>query len=66
MIEWKFKEDAEPQGGSDGFWYDIHNGYISPEKVLANPEQLEVLKQALDTISSFERALEEAELVIEF
>ena len=28
-MEWKFKEDAERQGSSDGFWYDlVDGGYI--------------------------------------
>ena len=65
--KWKFKEGAEPQGGSDGFWYDMtQGGYIRPEELLEDSEQLEKLNKALSTVISFERALEEAELLNEF
>ena len=37
MINWKFKENAELQGSTDGFWYDITDGgYIEPELLLDN------------------------------
>jgi hypothetical protein len=66
-MDWKFKEDAEPQGSSDGFWYDITSGgYIKPEAVLADSEQLAQLKAALELVCSFETALEDNELLNEF
>lgn len=65
-MDWKFKEDVEPQGSSNGFWYDICNGYIEPEKLLADNTQLISLNVALKLVESFERALEKAELLNEF
>lgn len=67
MINWEFKEDAEPQGGSDGFWYDITDGgYINPEEVLREESQIVSLKRAIETVKSFERALEAKGLLNEF
>ena len=66
MIDWKFKKDAKPQGSSDGFYYDIHNGYIRPEEVLDNAEQIKEILEALDLLDSFEEALEANDLLIEF
>lgn len=66
-IKWKFKKDAEPQGGSEGFWYDITmGGYIKPSAVLECPEQLKKFNDALAIVESFEAALEDAELINEF
>ena len=66
-MEWKFKENAAPQGSSDGFWYDItRGGYIKPEDVLADPEQLEKVTEAVNVLESFEAALESAGLLEEF
>ena len=59
------KEDAKIQGSSDGFWYDIANGYIKPEEVLI-PEQLETLEDALILLQGFEQSLNEAGLIEEF
>lgn len=66
MIDWKFKEDAKPQGSSDGFWYDMANGYIKPEEVLVSKSQIEDVEQALSILQDFEQALEESELLLEF
>jgi hypothetical protein len=63
--KWEFKEDAKIQGSSDGFWYDIANGYIKPEEVLIS-EQLETLEDALSLLQSFEQSLNEAGLIEEF
>ncbi len=66
-IDWKFKEGAEPQGGSDGFWYDItKGGYINPVALLSDASQLEKLMEAIDIVESFETALEDNELLNEF
>jgi len=65
-MKWKFKKDADVQGNSDGFWYGINEGYINPEEVLKDPAQLKKLNNALDTLLSFEGALEEAGLLNEF
>lgn len=67
MIIWDFKIDAEPQGTSNGFWYDITmGGYIKPEEVLDNKDQIKKLKEAIELVQSFEEALEENGLLNEF
>ena len=66
-MKWKFKENAEPQGSSDGFWYDLTSGgYISPEEILSDKEQLEKLTDAIDVVLSFESALDEKGLLNEY
>ena len=66
-MEWKFKKDAEKQGSSDGFWYDLTSGgYIKPEEVLEDEKQLEKLNNAIDIVLSFEKSLEKADLLEEF
>lgn len=65
-MNWKFKEDAEPQGSSNGFWYDINNGYIDLEKILVSPEQLKAANEAIDLIVNLEEAMDNAELTEEF
>lgn len=66
-IEWELDKDAEPQGSSNGFWYDLTmGGYVDPKKVLTNASQLEELERAIKTVRSFEEAMEANELLIEF
>ena len=67
MINFKFKKDAEPQGSSAGFWYDIaEGGYIKPEEVLADKIELEEVQKAVKTLKSFERSLMANDLLNEF
>lgn len=66
-MEWKFKKDVEPQGGSNGFWYDITSGgYIKPVELLDDKEQLDELSKAINIVSSFEQAMIDNELINEF
>lgn len=65
-IKWKFKKDAYPQGSSDGFWYDLNNGYIRPDEVLKDPEQVKALEEARALLESFEEALSYAGLLNAF
>ncbi len=66
-IKWKFKEGAEKQGSSNDFWYDMTDGgYINPEEVLADKDQLAKLLDALNVVKSFEEALDNANLREEF
>jgi len=66
-MEWKFKKDAEPQGSSDGFWYDLMSGgYIRPQDILEDKEQLEKLNESIRVVSSFEVAMGNADLINEF
>ena len=67
MLKWKLKDGAEPQGSSDGFWYDISSGgYIRPAEVLADEEQIAQVKAAVELLASFETAMNEAGLINEF
>lgn len=67
MLDWKFKKAAEKQGSSDGFWYDITSGgYIMPEEVLEDKDQIAQVTQAVDLLLSFEAALQKADLLEEF
>ena len=62
MPEWELFEDAEPQGSSDGFWYDLTKGYIDLEKLIKNPDHLEKAKNAVKTLESLQKALEQKAL----
>lgn len=58
--EWKLKEgitldDICNINDDDGFWYDITDGgYIEPEDILADKEQIKKLKEAIKLVRSFE------------
>ena len=65
-MKWKFKKGAEPQGSSDGFWYDLtKGGYIDLEKLLEG-EQLERAEKAVALLFDLEESLKDAELLNEF
>jgi hypothetical protein len=67
IVGWKFKEDAEAQGSSAGFWYDVTDGgYINPAEVLADEDQIAKVNAAVKTLKSFEQALEANGLIQEF
>lgn len=66
-MEWELKKDAVCQNGSDGFWYDlILGGYIKPELILSNGEQLKQLQKAIALVKDFEQMLEAEGLMEEF
>ena len=57
-MEWNFKEGVEIY--TEEFWYDLTDGgYIKPENVLADEEQITKLQAAIDLVRSFERAIDE-------
>jgi len=65
-IDWKFKEDAEPVADTDGFWYLlVDGGYIHPERMIDDKLQLEILKEAIEVVESFEDAIIENGLLEE-
>jgi hypothetical protein len=65
--EWELDKGAKPQGSLDGFWYDITNGgHIQLEKLIENPEQLRIVREAIDNLWSLQQALEENGLLNEF
>jgi len=66
-MNWKFKKDAEPQGSSNGFWYDLTDGgYVKPEELLEDEKQIEEVVKAIDLLESFEIALLNNDLLNEF
>jgi len=67
MINWKFKENIEPVGTSNDFWYDLTlGGYIIPEKILADKNQIKIINETIKILQSFEEALTENDLLNEF
>lgn len=57
-MEWNFKEGVEIF--TEEFWYDLTDGgYIKPEEVLADKEQVAKLQAAIDLVRSFESAIDE-------
>ena len=66
-MKWKFKKNAEPQGSSDGFWYDLtKGGYIDLHELLVDDDQIEQIENAVAMLCEFEQSLHEAELLNEF
>jgi len=66
IVEWLFRKNAKRQGTSNGFWYDLTEGYIVPEIVLEDEKRIRILKDAIETVKGFEEALEDAELINDF
>lgn len=66
-IVWKIRKDAESQGSSDGFWYDLTDGgYIDLSLFIADKDQLKTAKDAVETLHSLQKTLENACLLNEF
>ena len=64
-MNWKFKGNCETIPSGD-FWYDLtRGGYIKPEELLEDESQISKLNKAINLISSFESALEEAGIMEE-
>jgi hypothetical protein len=62
-IAWKFIEDPPDQSSSDDDWYALHDGgYIEPEKVLSDPEQVKQVREAEAVLASFFAALRDADI----
>ena len=41
------------------FWYDVKEGYITPEEILARPEDVEVVNNAIAIVRKFEESCDE-------
>lgn len=66
-IEWIIKENAVPQGSSDGFWYDLTDGGgFDLSEVLSDQSQIDDVKKAVAILRSLENTLEAAGLINEF
>lgn len=48
------QEIASSINEGDGFWYCLNEGYIDPEKILSDKDQLNKLKEALQIVRAFE------------
>jgi len=60
----EFKKIKEPIQ-SDDFWYDLFDGgYIKPEKLLKNKEDVAKVKEAMKVLQQFQREAEEQEVVL--
>lgn len=67
MIKWELNLNAEPQGSSNGFWYDLTGGgYIELDKLLTDPNQVKLANNAIATVKSLQDVLEQAALLNEF
>ena len=66
-IKWELDLEAEPQGSSNGFWYDVTDGgYIDLSKLLKNSDQLEMAYNAISLLHSLEVVLNNNTLLNEF
>jgi hypothetical protein len=53
-----FKENLEMY--TDDFWYDVFDGgYISPEKLLEDSEEISRINNAIEILKEFREACEE-------
>lgn len=54
----KIKKGVE--ASTSDFWYDLSKGgYLSPEKILENKDDIEKVKAAIKVIEEFETSCEE-------
>ena len=52
-------EPIDEISSSDGFWYNITmGGYVKVEDLIASPEQIKKIKEALETIEELEKIYE--------
>jgi len=62
-MTWNFIPDPPDQSSGDDEWYALHNGgYIKPEAVLADPDQIAKVREAEAVLASFFEALKAAGL----
>jgi len=65
-IDWKLKDDIEPIPLTDSFYYLLmYGGYIKPEYLLTDEDQVKQVRDAMAVLSSFEKVLEDNELLEE-
>jgi hypothetical protein len=53
----KIKEGCDVS--TSEFWYDLCNGYIKPEELLENSEDVKRVQAAVETIREFENSCDE-------
>ena len=53
-MKFKFKENAQAEIGSEEPWYALTDGgYLKPEEVLSNQQQIDELKKAISLVKAF-------------
>lgn len=58
---------SDPQGTSNGFWYDITDGgYIKPEDILVDQERASKLNEAIKLLEDFRDELSDDEMLNEW
>jgi hypothetical protein len=61
-MRFEFKKDAEVS--TSDFWYDMTaGGYIKPEEILANPEQVKAVQDAIKTLKAFYDQMEDNDIL---
>jgi len=64
-IQWKFK-DTDPIVETDSFWYLLcEGGYIKPENLLTDQDQIDKVMEAKNVLCSFEKAMRDNNLLEE-
>ena len=53
----KIKNNVE--ASTSEFWYDLTNGYLNPEEILEDENDIERVTQAIISIMDFEQSCEE-------
>jgi hypothetical protein len=53
MTNFVFKSNAAEYHGTEDEWYAISNGYIKPEKMLSDKQQVKIIKDAVGTLKEF-------------
>lgn len=61
-IDWKFVPDPPDQTSGDSDFYSLQNGYIQPESILGDPDQIEMVRNAEQVLSSFFEAIRAADI----
>ena len=64
-MNWDFVKDPPDQSHSEEDFYALANGYIKPEAVLNDPEQIDAVNEALFVLQSFFDALRDADIIEE-
>lgn len=62
-MQFKFRKKAKDhcQMGNDDFWYALFDGgYVNPEGILEDKDQLAEVKKAVETLTQFKDQLEKA------
>lgn len=63
MTQFDFKKREEPIDVGD-FWYALTNGgWIKPEKLLKDPEQIKQVNEAIYLLKSYEQQADDAGVI---